>query len=516
MHDEQTHSEADSALLARWASNRDQRAFEILIRRHLDWVFASALRQVRDPHLAEDVTQATFSLLVRKARVLTHHAHLTGWLFRAVRLLSLEALRAHRRRRRHESHLQELHMRDQLTTPHDQPQADWSRMEQVLDASVARLRESDRRIILLRFYQRLSHRAIATHIGITEDAAKMRLSRALERLRKLLPAAASALPLIALDRALWSNAAPAAPHHLVSQIVQAGFSPASASLPWLKGLGLVMSLKKVAAVVIVLALASSIFVGAKMIGRRTPPCTDSQVITDPVPTAAPSLEGPWRPAFDAIYRLEPHQSLKLIKPPYIKQRTDFYTACGLHHTFEAFDPKDGALYLAFDTPRGKAELRNFSTDPATVSFLLSLFVHEDGWNIRIPRQLDKRMPGDWIFRKQATPEQLVDALRECVRKESGLSLKFSQQDLPREVLVLTGSLKPGASVQIYADRMDGGKPFNQMHSQMGLLLHQFAAMCSRPIINQSSIKTTDQVAWAIHESSWMEGMPPSALLQSWT
>src|SRR5688572_13932063 len=86
------------------AYNRDgsESAFETLVKRHVDFVYCAALRQVRDPSLAEDVSQAVFLLLARKARGFGSGTVLVSWLFRSTQFVAARALRSELRRQRRE------------------------------------------------------------------------------------------------------------------------------------------------------------------------------------------------------------------------------------------------------------------------------------------------------------------------------------------------------------------------------------------------------------------------------
>src|SRR5688500_8191402 len=92
----------DAELLRHCGTNRSEEALSILINRHLDLVYSSALRQVRDPHLAKDVAQSVFLLLAKKGRSLMPETILTGWLYRSTRFIALESVRAENRRRARE------------------------------------------------------------------------------------------------------------------------------------------------------------------------------------------------------------------------------------------------------------------------------------------------------------------------------------------------------------------------------------------------------------------------------
>src|SRR3954471_18129340 len=99
-----TDAPTDLQLLRRYAETRADDAFAELVRRHVDWVYSAARRMVRDPHLAEDVTQAAFILLARKAAKLSANdrTEVAPWLFTATRWTAAAALRAEARRRRRE------------------------------------------------------------------------------------------------------------------------------------------------------------------------------------------------------------------------------------------------------------------------------------------------------------------------------------------------------------------------------------------------------------------------------
>jgi RNA polymerase sigma factor (sigma-70 family) len=170
----------DPELLRDYAENRSEEAFAELVRRHLPAVYAVALRQVGgDAHLARDVAQSVFIDLARKAAPLAHRPVLAGWLFRSARFAAAKAVRADRRRqaREHAAHL----MHELAADP--TPIVDWDRIRPALDDLIGELNERDREAVLLRFFEGRALADIGAQLQLTEEGARSRVERALERLR---------------------------------------------------------------------------------------------------------------------------------------------------------------------------------------------------------------------------------------------------------------------------------------------------------------------------------------------
>lgn len=257
----------DSQLLRLYVGGSNQ-AFGELVRRHADWVYSVARRRVRDAHLAEDVAQAAFVVLARKAASLRQETILSAWLFQVVRLTSCKVLREESRRRRRET---EAALRVQMDQTSDNEQADWELLEPMLDESVARLGRGDRQAILLRFYERKSFAEVAAEIGSSEDAARKRVSRAIDRLRGIVQRQGVGVAPAVLPALLWNRATDAAPAGLVAaaRILPPAQTTASVHL-LAKGTILMLNLHK--AKVAVLAIATLIAAGvsgAMLAGRAT-------------------------------------------------------------------------------------------------------------------------------------------------------------------------------------------------------------------------------------------------------
>jgi RNA polymerase sigma factor (sigma-70 family) len=173
----------DRELLRRYAEDRSEEAFAELVRRHVDLVYSAALRQVNgDAHLAHDVAQMVFVALARDASRLAHRPVLAGWLYTCAHFCAAKAVRTEHRRRSHE---QEVHAMDNLLHDHG-PEPDWEKVLPVLDKVMIELNEPDREAILMRYFENRQLGEIAGKLGLSEDAARKRVERALDRLRGIL------------------------------------------------------------------------------------------------------------------------------------------------------------------------------------------------------------------------------------------------------------------------------------------------------------------------------------------
>ena len=170
----------DGELLGRYAETKSEDAFEELVRRHIDLVYSAALRQVNgDAALAQDVAQTVFANLAHKAAFLSRRPVLTGWLYTSTRFAAANSVRTEHRRHTREQEAQAMH--ELLDAP--TPDPDWEKLRPLLDKVMHELRDSDRTIILMRYFENGSFAEIGQKLGLSEEAARKRVDRALEKLR---------------------------------------------------------------------------------------------------------------------------------------------------------------------------------------------------------------------------------------------------------------------------------------------------------------------------------------------
>ncbi len=212
----------DHQLLEEYALRGSDAAFTQLVERHLGLVHAAALRQVRDRALAADVAQAVFILLAQKAKTLRRGVVLTGWLFQTTRFIASRALRGEWRRQQREQEALDMQALDS-TDPH------WDRLAPELDEALAKLSGTDRDALLLRFAEGRNHREVGAALGLSEDAARKRVDRALERLRSGLTPHATGLSLLLLGSLLAERLVAAPSTTLVSSIAQGSLSSSASA-----------------------------------------------------------------------------------------------------------------------------------------------------------------------------------------------------------------------------------------------------------------------------------------------
>lgn len=212
----------DEQLLRQYAEECSESAFGELVTRYIDLVYSAALRVVcGDAHLAQDVTQKVFVDLARKAQSLSRGVVLAGWLHRHTCFTAATAVRTERRRRAREQTAMEMRELD------DNTESPWERIAPYLDEGLNELNSSDRHALVLRFLKRQDFRSVGSALGISEDSAQKRVSRALEKLRGILNRRGVALTATTLTSILATQAVTAAPTGLAVTVTAASLTAAT-------------------------------------------------------------------------------------------------------------------------------------------------------------------------------------------------------------------------------------------------------------------------------------------------
>jgi len=265
------HDASDMELLRDYDRQGSEAAFAELVRRHINLVYSTALRHVGIAALAEEITQAVFIILARKAAGLRADTILEGWLHETTRLTALSFLRGERRRQFRE---QEAYMQSTLQENNDA--AIWNQLAPLLDEAVSRLGKKDRDAVMLRFFKDKNLREVAAALNVNEAAAQRRVHRAVEKLRGFFTKRGIALSSVAITGAISANSIQAAPVALAKSVtavaIAKGAAASGSTLTLIKGALKIMAWTKIktaiVAGIVILAIAGTATVTVKKLAPK--------------------------------------------------------------------------------------------------------------------------------------------------------------------------------------------------------------------------------------------------------
>lgn len=315
----------DSQLLHEHVRTGSREALEELIRRNLGLVYSSALRQVRDPHLAEDVTQAVFMVLMQRASSIRDGMALGGWLVSVTRYASVSAMRKQARRNRHEAAAAK-------------PEAvgltkeEWTAISPYLDAELNRLPTKDRDAVVLRFFQNRSFAEVGAEVGLTAEAARKRVERSVAKLRARLAQRGVSVSIVALAGGVAAFGTTAAPSHLQAAVFAASLAgnESARAISIAKGVKFMMGVKR--AQLVSAAVAAALVLGGAgtllvrpSLAQQAPPAQAadaSGVTVGSVTAPAEATAGqPGVADADGVFRLssmdKPSVTLDLVTPRFL-------------------------------------------------------------------------------------------------------------------------------------------------------------------------------------------------------
>src|SRR5665213_1962532 len=235
-------SSDDMQLLQEYANGHSEEAFTALVSRHINLVYSAAMRSINNPHQAEEITQTVFVILARKSRALRSGTVLSGWLYQTARLTAANFIRSESRRLHREN---QAHIQSTMNDPDPEP---WTRVGPLLDEALSQLNEKDRNAIVLRFFEGKALKEVGDALGATEDAAKMRVNRALDKLRDIFHDHGITMPAAALAAAISGNSIQAAPSGLAASVAAGalkGAALAVSTLTLVKGAIEIMTSAKI-------------------------------------------------------------------------------------------------------------------------------------------------------------------------------------------------------------------------------------------------------------------------------
>lgn len=215
----------DSKLLQRYVQQGSQSAFSQIVARRLNFVYSVCLRETEDTVLAEDAAQVVFLLLARKAASLHVETSLSGWLFQTARFTARNIRRREARRL-----LWEKEARENMAVPSTEEDSLWQQVRTALNEALASLSAKDREAILLRFADDMNFSELGAALGTSEDAARMRLNRAVQRLRGFFAKQGVTLSGVALVGVLTQRTAEAAPAAAAARLAGIRFAGSGAAV----------------------------------------------------------------------------------------------------------------------------------------------------------------------------------------------------------------------------------------------------------------------------------------------
>jgi RNA polymerase sigma factor (sigma-70 family) len=223
----------DALLLRRYADEGSETAFGELVERYINLVYSAAVRRLRDPQRAEDIAQIVFTALARKARTLPKDVLLSGWLYRHTCFVAAKAARTERRRQARERQALAMNVLNDHTEP------DWEHLAPLLDDAMRRLAAAERDAIVLRYFEKRDLHSVGDALGVSEEAARKRVTRALEKLKTMFMRRGLTSSTSSLATLLAGQAVIAAPAGLTVSVTGAALAGAAT------GSGITFTLLKV-------------------------------------------------------------------------------------------------------------------------------------------------------------------------------------------------------------------------------------------------------------------------------
>ena len=243
----------DMDLLREYTRDHSEPAFAGLVQRHINLVYSVALRCTGNAEDAQDVTQAVFIILARKAASLRDRTVLTGWLYETTRFTAARFIRTRVRRQIRE---QEAYMQSSLNEP--DTDGVWRQLSPLLEEAMTQLGEKDRALLALRFFENKSGAETAAALGIQEWAVHKRTSRAMEKLRAFFGRRGVSVSAGVLIAAVSANSVQAAPAGLAVTVTAAaakGAAVSGSTLTLVKGALKLMAWAKAKTAIIIGAAA---------------------------------------------------------------------------------------------------------------------------------------------------------------------------------------------------------------------------------------------------------------------
>lgn len=448
--------------LQEYARTGSPQAFARLVEANVGLVYSAAMRQLRDHHLAEDVTQQAFLKLARKAPSLKREIVPAAWLLVTTRYLASDARRAAARRAKREQKAAQMQSNSSEPSDHDP----WGDIEPLLDEALCSLSGDDRRAVTLRYLQGRDVEQVAAALNVSRDAAAQRLHRAIGRLRDSLRRHGAAVDPAALGSMMLIHALHPPPPALAASIIKSAAAVHVGVGIFSTGATMAVVSTKVKIVMTAAVLVLAFGGTATVIYKATQAPKPQVVAINPnaSPSAAPLAgDESWRPQFNQLYSLAPLEVLKHVPTPFIPERNTYLNVVN-HQPSGVMAPSiqeianSNCVFNFKQQPQWSMMVYNrpftFLEITQTLTGLRSFDFDGLGTLAAL------KMPGDWVRRPGTPTPACLTAIEEILARDFGRRLRFVPRTVERDVLVASGDVRIRALpkemgwdvVAIYADK----------------------------------------------------------------
>ena len=378
----------------------------------------------------------------------------------------------------------------------------WTQIAPLLDAAMLRLGEKDRNAVVLRFFENKNLREVGAALGASEDSARVRINRALEKLRKFFTKRGVMLSATVIAAAVSANSVQAAPVGLAATISAAavkGSAVAASTLTLVKGALKLMAWTKA---------KTAIVVGAGILITATT-----------TPFVWHHYWGPdsWKWRFDTVYKLKAGEDIRYIAPPFIPERTEYYHKAEEWRGSAEHSPTPPAFFI-FHQNKNEQFHRNgidggFGYKQHSLPQVLNATLGINESELEAPKELlNLNLPGDWTIRDGVSREAFLAALEPILLKATGHRIHFEKRMVGREAVIAQGRFMadylqkpmPVFPIQIYSESTNSrflGNGFGNLQEFLKRVGERLSVYVVNEVQMNPQVPDQFQFEWTYHSDA---------------